>query len=77
MKTNFFKISSLEDPMVYVYDRYGKLLKQLDETSLGWDGTFNGRNLPSADYWFKLTYKDMQGQRIQARYIKNHFALKR
>jgi len=74
---NISGISSLEDPMVYVYDRYGKLLKQLDETSLGWDGTFNGRNLPSADYWFKLTYKDMQGQRIQARYIKNHFALKR
>ncbi|WP_297793901.1 T9SS type B sorting domain-containing protein [uncultured Eudoraea sp.] len=70
-------VSNLEDPMVYVYDRYGKLLKQLDETSLGWDGTFNGRELPSTDYWFKLTYIDFEGQRSEARYINNHFSLKR
>ncbi|WP_299160712.1 T9SS type B sorting domain-containing protein [uncultured Eudoraea sp.] len=70
-------VSNLEDPMVYVYDRYGKLLKQLDDSTLGWDGTFNGRELPSSDYWFKLTYTDIQGQRVEARYINNHFALKR
>jgi len=70
-------VSNLEDPMVYVYDRYGKLLKQLDESTLGWDGTFNGKELPSTDYWFKLTYTDLDGQRIEAKYINNHFALKR
>ena len=70
-------VSNLEDPMVYVYDRYGKLLKQLDESTLGWDGTFNGQEMPSTDYWFKLTYTDLEGQRIEAKYINNHFALKR
>ena len=70
-------VSNLEDPMVYVYDRYGKLLKQLDESTLGWDGTFNGKELPSTDYWFKLTYTDSAGQRIEAKYINNHFSLKR
>ncbi|NNL01875.1 MAG: T9SS type B sorting domain-containing protein, partial [Eudoraea sp.] len=70
-------VSNLEDPMVYVYDRYGKLLKQLDESTLGWDGTFNGKELPSTDYWFKLTYTDSEGQRIEAKYINNHFSLKR
>ena len=70
-------VSNLEDPMVYIYDRYGKLLKQLDESTLGWDGTFNGKELPSTDYWFKLTYTDSEGQRIEAKYINNHFSLKR
>lgn len=70
-------VSNLEDPMVYVYDRYGKLLKQLDDSTLGWDGTFNGKELPSTDYWFKLTYTDTEGQRIEAKYINNHFSLKR
>ncbi len=70
-------ISSLEDPMVLVYDRYGKLLKQLSQNNLGWDGTYNGKSLPSDDYWFKLSYLDGDGQRTMAKYINNHFSLKR
>ena len=39
---------------IYIYDRYGKLLKQLNPNGHGWDGTFNGKNMPSDDYWFKI-----------------------
>ncbi|RKS53478.1 gliding motility-associated-like protein [Gillisia mitskevichiae] len=39
---------------IYIYDRYGKLLKQLDPNGKGWDGTFNGHEMPSDDYWFKI-----------------------
>lgn len=70
-------MSSLEDPMVLVYDRYGKLIKQLSQNNLGWDGTYNGKSLPSDDYWFKLSYLDQDGQRTVAKYINNHFSLKR
>ena len=70
-------VTNLEEPIVHVFDRYGKLIKQLDANSLGWDGTFNGRDLPSSDYWFQLTYMDTQGQRVEAKYISNHFALRR
>ncbi|MCF6295552.1 MAG: T9SS type B sorting domain-containing protein, partial [Flavobacteriaceae bacterium] len=55
---------------IFIYDRYGKLLKQLDPTSLGWDGTFNGLRLPSSDYWFHVTLQD-------GRIFKSHFTLKR
>src|SRR5690606_39444214 len=27
---------------IYIFDRYGKLLKQLSPTGSGWDGTYNG-----------------------------------
>ncbi len=70
-------VSTLEEPVVHVFDRYGKLIHQLDENSTGWDGTFNGKELPSTDYWFQLTYLDTQGQRVEAKYISNHFALRR
>lgn len=70
-------ISNLENPEVFIYDRYGKLLQMLNGQSSGWDGTMNGKNLPSSDYWFKLTYEDTNGQRVAAKYINNHFSLKR
>ncbi len=70
-------LSNLDNPMVFIYDRYGKLLKQLTDEDSGWDGTFNGIAMPSSDYWFKLTYDDVDGQRITAKYVNNHFALKR
>jgi gliding motility-associated-like protein len=31
-----------DDPKLYVFDRYGKLLKQLYPNGPGWDGTYNG-----------------------------------
>ncbi|MBN4084871.1 T9SS type B sorting domain-containing protein [Flavobacteriaceae bacterium AH-315-B10] len=55
---------------IFIYDRYGKLLKQLDPTSRGWDGTFNGLRLPSSDYWFHVRLQD-------GRIFKSHFTLKR
>lgn len=70
-------LQSLEQPLVEIYDRYGKLLKILSESNLGWNGDFNGIPLPSSDYWFKLSYVDFQGERVEAKYIQNHFALKR
>ncbi len=70
-------IAELEEPVVFIYDRYGKFLKQLNQDSIGWDGTFNGTDLPSSDYWFKLTYLDVDGQRVFAKYVNNHFALRR
>ena len=70
-------IEFLSDPQIFIFDRYGKLLKQLDQTSAGWDGTFNGQLLPATDYWFRLTFVDPRGERMEARYLSTHFALKR
>jgi len=58
---------------IYIFDRYGKLLKQISPLSPGWDGTYNGNALPSSDYWFRVEYKE---QGIQKE-IKGHFTLKR
>ncbi|WP_296685806.1 T9SS type B sorting domain-containing protein [Flavobacterium sp.] len=56
--------------IVYIYDRYGKLLKQLDPTSEGWDGTYTSQLLPADDYWYSIQLED-------GRSFKGHFALRR
>lgn len=55
---------------IYIFDRYGKLLKELDPLSPGWDGNYNGEKMPTSDYWFKVTLED-------GRVFTNHFTLKR
>ncbi|MBU2951608.1 T9SS type B sorting domain-containing protein [Tamlana agarivorans] len=54
---------------ILIFDRYGKLLKELHPQNEGWNGTFNGEKLPSADYWFSIKLAD-------GRIYKNHFTLK-
>lgn len=70
-------LSALDNPIITIYDRYGKLLYQLNEDSSGWNGSFNGTLLPESDYWFKLSYTNSSGQNTTAAYINNHFTLKR
>lgn len=61
--------------VIYIHDRYGKLLKQLSPTSPGWDGTYNGNRMPSSDYWFTLQYTEPTTDEIKS--FSAHFALKR
>ncbi len=57
--------------IIYIFDRYGKLLKQwVPSTSQGWDGTFNGNPMPGDDYWYTIKLED-------GREAKGHFSLKR
>ena len=55
---------------IFIFDRFGIFLSQIEPTSRGWDGTINGNPLPSSDYWFKATLAD-------GRTITGHFSLKR
>lgn len=61
------------EAMIYIYDRYGKLLKLITPDDFGWDGKYNGIELPSSDYWFKAVYKE-NGKIAE---FKSHFTLKR
>ena len=39
-------LDALPKSTVAIFDRYGKLLKQLNTTNNGWNGTYTGKNLP-------------------------------
>lgn len=63
---------------IYIFDRYGKLLKQISPVGRGWNGTYNGQPMPSSDYWFSVEYIEPGGENPLARKNFNgHFTLKR
>jgi gliding motility-associated-like protein len=63
-------LDQLPDYIISIFDRYGKLVKQMNQNSTGWTGLFNGQQLPADDYWFTLILENGTG-------IKGHFSLKR
>ena len=61
---------------LFVFDRYGKLLRQLDPLSgKGWDGTYNGKLLPADDYWFRVEFVDEKTGEYQE-YMSNFTLLR-
>jgi gliding motility-associated-like protein len=55
---------------IYIFDRYGKLLKTLVGLDKSWDGFFNGKPMPSQSYWYRI---ELQSGRV----LVGHFVLKR
>jgi gliding motility-associated-like protein len=64
-------MTSYPNAELRIFDRYGKLLKELKPTSLGWDGTFNGHQLPASDYWYVFKSDSNSPEK------RGHFTLKR
>lgn len=72
---NIWDLQFQPDAIISIFDRYGKFLKQISPASAGWDGTYNGKQLPSTDYWFTVDYLPQNSQTRQL--FKAHFSLKR
>ena len=64
-------MNEFPEAKIYIFDRFGKLLKQISPISKGWDGTNQkGKPLPSNDYWFTIDIENRPQYR-------GHFTLKR
>ena len=61
--------SLYKNSIVNIFDRYGKLLRQM-KASEGWNGIYNNQPLPATDYWYVVYLQD-------GREVKGHFTLKR
>lgn len=59
---------------IRIFDRYGKLIKHLYPGSDGWNGTINGYDMPSSDYWFVANLVNVDGT---SQVLKGHFSLVR
>ena len=60
--------------IVSIFDRYGKLIKQLNAKNGFWDGTFNGQPLVGSDYWFVAELIEITGD---IKTYRGHFSLVR
>ncbi len=69
---------NIDDPFffdnmeVMVFDRYGRKLADFKGDEQGWDGLYQGKQLPSGDYWFMIILND-----IDNREFTGHFTLYR
>jgi gliding motility-associated-like protein len=59
--------------LIKIYDRYGRVLTELTYGSQGWDGMYDGKELPSGDYWYTLK---LNGERDKREFV-GHFTLYR
>jgi gliding motility-associated-like protein len=55
---------------IYIFDRFGKLLADVNPRGEGWNGIHDGRKLPATDYWYVV-------QLDNGRTVKGHFSLLR
>ena len=72
---NIVGFANQNSAKILIFDRFGKLLKQISPSGPGWDGTYNGAQLPSSDYWFTLDYTDPTTGNPEI--LRAHFSLKR
>jgi gliding motility-associated-like protein len=56
---------------VIIYDRYGRVVAHLDQVKK-WDGNYEGKPLPTGDYWYVVNANDREKQRFVG-----HFTLYR
>lgn len=69
---NFFQAQ------IHIFDRYGKLIKEIAPSGLGWDGNYGGNLMPASDYWFTLNYmEEEQNGDFKSKTFRSHFSLKR
>jgi gliding motility-associated-like protein len=70
---NIVGLSGQPGTRIYIFDRHGKLIKQLSSQSEGWNGTYNGQQMPASDYWFTVDYSEQNAEKQ----FRAHFSLKR
>ena len=70
-KNDFFLLNVSQyftNSELYIYDRYGKILFSAINRDASWDATFNGKKLPTSDYWYHIILDGME--------YRGHFTVK-
>jgi gliding motility-associated-like protein len=72
---NIRALQNQPEARIYIFDRYGKLIYEANPLLIGWGGTYQGRQMPSQDYWFRVEFTDPQTNNPAV--FSGHFTLKR
>lgn len=61
---DFRGISDLKNFKAVVSDRYGKEVFKAEKIRPYWDGYFQGKKLPTASYWYQVTFEDPASKQL-------------
>ncbi|MFC4221744.1 T9SS type B sorting domain-containing protein [Flagellimonas marina] len=61
------------DVLITIYDRYGRVVEKMTRDTQGWDGEYDGKPLPTGDYWYVIR---LNGENDDREFI-GHFTLYR
>jgi len=64
-------LEGLPESIIYIYDRYGKLLKKYGSNDPAWNGEYLNQPVPSDDYWYVIHLLPVD------KYIRGNVTLKR
>ncbi len=64
-------LEKLPESIIYIYDRYGKLLRKYSSTDPAWDGEYLNRPIAADDYWYVIHLLPID------KYLRGNFTLKR
>jgi valyl-tRNA synthetase len=70
---NITELKNQPNAYIDIFDRYGKLIRQIKPSGPGWDGNYNGNPLPATDYWFTVYYTEQNTNQQ----FSSHFSLVR
>ncbi|MDF0706910.1 T9SS type B sorting domain-containing protein [Flagellimonas okinawensis] len=66
-------IEGFPDVLIKIYDRYGRVVEEMTRNVQGWDGNYDGKPLPTGDYWYVVKLEGPQDDRE----FVGHFTLYR
>ena len=69
------KLPKYLDISIDIFDRFGRVLTQLNKLNTCWNGSVKGELLPEDDYWYKIVFKDPNTSTYNSKV--SHFTLKR
>lgn len=69
------KLPEYLDISIDIFDRFGRVLTQLNKLNTCWNGSVKGELLPEDDYWYKIVFKDPNTSTYNSKV--SHFTLKR
>ncbi|WP_158657112.1 T9SS type B sorting domain-containing protein [Maribacter cobaltidurans] len=66
-------IQQFPDILIKIYDRYGRVVSRQAYDAQGWDGKYEGNELPTGDYWYVI---QLNGEEDSREFV-GHFTLYR
>ena len=64
---DFRGISEYKQFQASISDRYGRVVYKAEKTRPYWEGYFQGKKLPTASYWYQVTFEDPASKKLVVR----------